>query len=113
MSDIGNILRQADDKTKTCNTNILLWKSLCMCMPHSQDHTNFRCHAPEGNLKLKDLRCTFGYAAGMRYPHFAKFDVRPEACKKLADFVPGDIVECGAGSRTTAKRTNAWSVQEK
>ena len=47
---------------------------------------------PKGGLQLHHLQCTFGYPCGTRYPHYAKFDVRPEACLKVADFVPGDIV---------------------
>ncbi|CAE7219359.1 unnamed protein product [Symbiodinium natans] len=47
---------------------------------------------PKGSLQLHHLRCTFGYPCGLKYPHYAKFDVRPEACLKVANFVPGDIV---------------------
>ena len=47
----------------------------------------------KGSLKLHQLRCDFGYPCGTKYSHYAKFDVRKDACLKVAGFVPGDVVE--------------------
>eukprot|EP00435_Cladocopium_sp_Y103_P016443 s2601_g4.t1 len=47
----------------------------------------------KGMLKLQHLRCDFGYRCGTKYCHYAKFDIRKEACQKVADFVHGDVVE--------------------
>ncbi|CAE7233047.1 unnamed protein product, partial [Symbiodinium sp. CCMP2456] len=46
----------------------------------------------KGQMQLKHLRCTFGYKSGVKYPHYAKFDVRKEALEKVAAFQHGDIV---------------------
>ena len=47
----------------------------------------------KGMLKLQHLRCDFGYRCGTRHAHYAKFDIRTEACEKVAGFVHGDVVK--------------------
>ena len=47
----------------------------------------------KGELQLKHMRCTFGYRSGVRFPHYAKFDIRKEAMEKVAAFQHGDTVE--------------------
>ena len=47
----------------------------------------------KGMLKLHHLRCDFGYCGGTKHSHYAKFDIRKEACLKVAGFVHGDVVE--------------------
>ncbi|GBG33642.1 AIG1 family protein [Hondaea fermentalgiana] len=39
-----------------------------------------------------DLRCTFGFRIGARNPHWARFDVRPEVCRAVGGFAPGDVI---------------------
>eukprot|EP00438_Fugacium_kawagutii_P009703 Skav230834 [mRNA] locus=scaffold3318:122228:128753:+ [translate_table: standard] len=56
---------------------------------------------PKGQLQLHHLRCSFGYRCGTRFPHYALFDNRPEACEKVAKFRPGDVVEDRDGDRAT------------
>ena len=57
----------------------------------------------KGMLKLHHLRCDFGYRGGTKHSHYAKFDIREEACLKVAGFVHGDVVEdtTASGRRST------------
>lgn len=44
------------------------------------------------NVTHRDLRCTFPFPKGQRYGHWAKFDVRPEICRAVGGFQPGQKV---------------------
>lgn len=67
---------------------------------------------PKGELQQQHLRCTFGYRSGTKYAHYAKFDIRPEACKKVADFEHGDVVTDRNGTTSTCIGLK-WDSSEK
>lgn len=67
----------------------------------SSDRAHDLADVPKGELQQHHLRCTFGYRSGPKYAHYAKFDIRPEACKKVADFEHGDVVTDQRGTTST------------
>ncbi|CAK9040939.1 unnamed protein product [Durusdinium trenchii] len=82
-----------------------------------QQHARALREVQKGELQLHHLRCTFGYRCGTNFPHYTLFDIRPEACEKVAGFKPGDIVEDEKKQRATcvglkyrgdAKKVDLW-----
>ena len=68
-----------------------------------RSNSDYLASVQKGMLKLHHLRCDFGYQCGTKHSHYAKFDIRKEACLKVAGFVHGDVVEDrqGGGRRST------------
>jgi len=55
----------------------------------------------KGELQVQHLRCTFGYALGVAWSHYTKFDIRPAACRKVCQFEHGDVISLPDGGYGT------------